>query len=375
MTDRDLAIDHDAGLATIDEAIPRSVRKWCDRVVRLRWGALGDFKRAGLAAPDPYFLNRFVGTGVRFPTGCVLTCGHVLSPRKEIPFPDVAPSPRRAGRAWFREVVRAMQVVDSIDGCSHTGVEHVSYWGPRIDVAYLFTGVAEASNRLPAVAGRAARNGEHVFVLHHPGGGPLAITSGRVREVGSTGLWFAHDAATRGGSSGGAVVGRDGRFLGLHRGVDSPGRGVAVAARAISTYTRKSPHTGKTSDRRRLPQPPRIRQEIDVGTFEVRFDPNKDPVALVWVDGFNHEAWAFKSTFVDVGLGQLEYGQLHFKQIADWWTDQAAFNPPLADPVTWSPRTPDTWPVRWEAWATYKLSALRSSHPVWYHSRHNQPQQ
>lgn len=367
------------------------VKQWAEWVVELRWGDHKDFVKRRLPKASPYFFRLPVGSGVLLDNGLVLTCAHVFSPPSSVRFPMIGNR-----KAPFHKTVTAMRVVF---GHRRGGkrvrerlIRHVSYWGTQVDAAFIdFAGYSTArGGGLPNAQTAAAANGDPICILHHAGGGPLAVSVGKVTAVDPAGQWFRHDAPTRGGVSGAPIFNREGRLLGIHRGVDGAlgDDATAVPILVIRKFTsstldprssvpQPSPQKGR---RWRLPAMPATRQEIDIGSFDVfNRNPSADPrVACCWVaSDRQHEAWAMlRGQFVNAGTTPAD--NLLFRKylmdgaLRNWWMDFGGKYP--NEPLWVSPPNPPVWVDDWKTWAATRLGVQPAAVDYVYHSRYSDPQ-
>lgn len=355
---RSVAIGRFRDDGTFSEAL---IARLARRVVALRWGDEKTFGNRRMSDVHPFLLRRTVGAGVVLDSGVVLTCAHVLSPPRSVPFP-------RYGReiARFSRAVRAMTIVPQ-SGAAMT-VDDDQYFGTTVDAAYVWPDHAGLRRLGKLAAGPAIDPGSRadgvsvgteVCLLHHPGGGPLAISRGRVTGLlrGPKGELngFEHDAHALKASSGGPLFDARGRLLGLHQGTDDAVSGVvgrAVPLRVIREFTylnldpRRPRYPRARPDRRDLPTAPRTRQEVDVGTFEVgnRSGNPMEVRAYCWVSNESpplHEAWAMNDAFVNAGETASDH--LIFKEMqTPWWQTT-----PGAPELNWED---STWKAAWKAW-------------------------
>jgi hypothetical protein len=108
--------------------------------------------------------------------------------------------------------------------------------GARPDYALLRIKASPELPPLPPVNSILNSN-EHVCMIHHPGGLPLAVSDwGQIKQVGED--YIDHAIPTGEGSSGAPIFNQRWEFVGLHRGDPGIGRRIAPGTtEGVPIYT------------------------------------------------------------------------------------------------------------------------------------------
>jgi hypothetical protein len=106
-------------------------------------------------------------------------------------------------------------------------------YDPVLDLAVVSTALPQGFVREPALRDRAPKAGEAVTLIGHPAAGDWGVWTGRVQNENASGTDVAHFVYTSTGNptdgfSGGAVIGSDDAFLGIHSATPSPAYALGI---------------------------------------------------------------------------------------------------------------------------------------------------